>query len=40
MIKIDVFSMIFGGIVIPAVWQMVRIAWQLWKDGEDHEQHE
>lgn len=40
MIKIDVFSMLFGGVVIPAVWQMIHIAWTLWRDGDDHEQHE
>lgn len=35
MMRIDVFSMLFGGIVLPAVWQMIKIAVKSILEGDD-----
>lgn len=35
MMRIDVFSMIFGGIVLPVVWQMIKIAIKSVLEGDD-----
>lgn len=40
MLTIDILSFVLGGICLPAIWQMMRIAWQVWKEGDAFDEND